>query len=349
MDLDDNQITSLQDVQFPTTLEQLDLHGNQIASLRGIQFPNSLVSLVLRGNQITSLKEVQFPIALQELDLSFNRITEFKSKRIVFPNTLHFLDLRGNFITRLERVIFPSSLKILLLNKKGWDITTLENTVLSDGLLQSLTINPDTLKKYTCVQSLDDTRTVMNTFKDFDYISMDIANGPPPVQWRGNTMGNQPGVVRYTSGDIYEGEIKDGTITGWGTFYYINGDIYRGNLDNGRWYGQGTLIIRIEDGTKERYNGEFNGNQVTNGTVTRSDGSIEAFSQTVVPDPLPGLPGDGNEEEVNGGSRSKTKRKQKRKSKRYNIKIKHKSKYSRRRRRTTNSQNFKFRDSIRRK
>jgi hypothetical protein len=96
LNLDRNQITTLEGIRFPIGLTQLDLHENQITSLEGAQFPPGLRSLILDRNQITTLKGSQLPSGLTSLSLRRNQFTGVDL--VQFPQNLTHLDLAKNQI-----------------------------------------------------------------------------------------------------------------------------------------------------------------------------------------------------------------------------------------------------------
>jgi hypothetical protein len=111
LDLNNLQISSLKDIQFPEVIkctpffgyskhiEDVDLRHiylsyNKLTSLDGVVFPPKLTDLQLQYNQITSLEGVVFPPGLVSLDLSNNQITSFAGMQ--FPLSLFSLKLAGN-------------------------------------------------------------------------------------------------------------------------------------------------------------------------------------------------------------------------------------------------------------
>ena len=58
------------------------------------------------------------------------------------------------------------------------------------------------------------------------------------------------GTRRWTNGDVYEGEFRDGKAAGNGKFTYANGDVYDGEFDSDLANGYGNFISQ-EDGSKK--------------------------------------------------------------------------------------------------
>jgi len=87
-------------------------------------------------------------------------------------------------------------------------------------------------------------------------------------QWeKGKQTG---GGIRWSDGDIYEGEYKNGFLSGNGTFWFGNGGKYEGEFEDGAFSGVGTRWY--SNGNK--YEGEWkNGDRTGNGTFWSSDGS----------------------------------------------------------------------------
>ena len=125
-----NPITSLEGVQFPHGLRELNLANNRITSLQGVQFPPGLRDLHLGQNQITSLEGVQFPLGLISLDLSHNAITSLQG--VHFPPGLIRLYLYDNQIASLEGIQFPSTLDYLYLANNR--ITTMQGVQFPRGV-----------------------------------------------------------------------------------------------------------------------------------------------------------------------------------------------------------------------
>ncbi len=60
-------------------------------------------------------------------------------------------------------------------------------------------------------------------------------------------------VVRFPSGDRYEGQLRGGLLDGWGVYYFRNGDRYEGNFREDMKQGYGVLYFQNGD----IYKGEF--------------------------------------------------------------------------------------------
>ena len=80
-----------------------------------------------------------------------------------------------------------------------------------------------------------------------------------------------PITEKYSNGNIYEGEIKNGKKEGHGIMRYSNGYIYEGEWKNGKREGKG--IYRLIN--KDRYEGDFkNGKVEGNGISYYNNGDI---------------------------------------------------------------------------
>src|SRR4051812_43882995 len=76
------------------------------------------------------------------------------------------------------------------------------------------------------------------------------------VDWAGacsDGYADGKGVLNWSNGNRYEGEVVVGTINGKGTFYWADGDWYQGEFKNGRRDGLGTQHF----GCKGTYHGQF--------------------------------------------------------------------------------------------
>lgn len=108
--------TRLEAVKLPNKLEVLTVCDNEIDSIDDVVFPSSLTTLSLEGNRIRLLDHrVSFPDSLRLLDLSENDITSVEGT--VFPPKLKELRLGSNPIDSIERVRLPTNLEILRLPK----------------------------------------------------------------------------------------------------------------------------------------------------------------------------------------------------------------------------------------
>ena len=57
------------------------------------------------------------------------------------------------------------------------------------------------------------------------------------------------GKMTYASGDVYEGEFKNGYPDGKGVYRYSTGDKYEGEFKEGKMNGEGTVTFK--SGTKQ--------------------------------------------------------------------------------------------------
>ena len=60
-------------------------------------------------------------------------------------------------------------------------------------------------------------------------------------------------IIKFKSGDEYEGELKNNIYEGRGIYYYNGGDRYEGEYKNGKKEGKGIYYYKEGD----RYEGEF--------------------------------------------------------------------------------------------
>ncbi|KAF0714562.1 hypothetical protein As57867_003803, partial [Aphanomyces stellatus] len=87
----------------------LQMNGNNLTSIDNISFPESLNALLVRNNLITSVTNLSAP--LSSLHLDFNLIPTLAGMK--FPESLNHLDLEGNLIETLENITWPPILKTL--------------------------------------------------------------------------------------------------------------------------------------------------------------------------------------------------------------------------------------------
>ncbi|KAK6456719.1 uncharacterized protein RJT20DRAFT_126764 [Scheffersomyces xylosifermentans] len=114
--LEDNKIYFLNYVEFPETLKHLDVSQNRIESLRGVNFPKGLISLNLGFNPIDSIKSVKFPESLQYLEVS--NIPNESMTGVKFPDHLDVLNLQSS-MTTTRGLKLPPYVKTLILAGNG--------------------------------------------------------------------------------------------------------------------------------------------------------------------------------------------------------------------------------------
>jgi hypothetical protein len=106
-----SRVQGIIDAKRYARIASLDLSNTQITSLDGIEFPGSLELLDLRHNQISSLKGVKFPARLQSLYLSHNLMSSLKG--VVLPPELRLFHVERNQIPHFDGCVFPKYLTSL--------------------------------------------------------------------------------------------------------------------------------------------------------------------------------------------------------------------------------------------
>ncbi|KAF4129046.1 Protein tyrosine kinase [Phytophthora infestans] len=144
VDITSNQLTSLDGLEFPSSVLLLTLDLNFLASTKASNFPESLQRLYLRKNSITSLAKFRFSSKLQNLYLNGNQQLA-TLEGAVFPDSLQYLECSDCRITEIVGVTFPSKLKTMTLG--GTTVTNFvvresDVTVLKSAQL-SLTVSLD--------------------------------------------------------------------------------------------------------------------------------------------------------------------------------------------------------------
>ncbi|ETK84717.1 hypothetical protein L915_10353, partial [Phytophthora nicotianae] len=110
VDITSNQLTSLDGLEFPSSVLLLTLDLNALTSTSASNFPDGLQRLYLRKNSITSLAKFRFSSELQNLYLNGNQqLTTLKGA--VFPDSLQLIECSDCRITEIVGVTFPSKLK----------------------------------------------------------------------------------------------------------------------------------------------------------------------------------------------------------------------------------------------
>ncbi|KAG3113668.1 hypothetical protein PI125_g7097 [Phytophthora idaei] len=127
VDITSNQLTSLDGLEFPSSVQMLTLDLNALTSTSASNFPENLQKLYLRKNSITSLAKFRFSSELQNLYLNGNQqLTTLEGA--VFPDSLQYLECSDCRITEIVGVAFPSSLKTMTLGG-----TTVTNFVVRES------------------------------------------------------------------------------------------------------------------------------------------------------------------------------------------------------------------------
>ncbi|KAH7470890.1 uncharacterized protein KRP23_10176 [Phytophthora ramorum] len=132
VDITSNQLTSLDGLEFPSSVQMLTLDLNAITSTSASDFPENLQKLYLRKNSIDSLAKFRFSSSLQNLYLNGNQqLTTLEGA--VFPDSLQDLECSDCRITEIVGVAFPSSLKTMTLGG-----TTVTNFIVRESDVEVL-------------------------------------------------------------------------------------------------------------------------------------------------------------------------------------------------------------------
>jgi hypothetical protein len=84
-------------------------------------------------------------------------------------------------------------------------------------------------------------------FRDSNFMGKDASNG-----CLSGDCDNGFGIFRWSTGDTFSGEFKNGKLTGYGNYFFANGDKYVGNMVEAIFEGQGTYTYAngtVESGT----------------------------------------------------------------------------------------------------
>ncbi|KAG6612933.1 TKL protein kinase [Phytophthora cinnamomi] len=134
IDITSNQLTSLDGLEFPSSVLMLTLDLNALTSTKASNFPDNLQKLYLRKNSIDSLAKFRFSSSLQYLYLNGNQqLTTLEGA--VFPDSLQYLECSDCRITEIVGVTFPTSLTKLTLG--GTTVTSFIIRKSDVALLQS--------------------------------------------------------------------------------------------------------------------------------------------------------------------------------------------------------------------
>lgn len=130
LDLSFTDLTTLEGIFLPQSLEKLDLSYTDISSLHGIALPQNLQRLYLHSSRIKDLEGITLPQGLQTLDLSDTELTSISS--VPLPQKLKLLNLSGTKLTSLEGITLPQGLQQLDL--RSTNLLSLKGIELPQGL-----------------------------------------------------------------------------------------------------------------------------------------------------------------------------------------------------------------------
>eukprot|EP00049_Salpingoeca_infusionum_P001731 m.50457 g.50457 ORF g.50457 m.50457 type:complete len:1406 (-) comp11164_c0_seq1:2280-6497(-) len=122
LELQTNQISSLDDFRCPPGLLELDLSENSISTIDAVGFADTIENLFLSSNSLTDVQSVFWPTNLLELTLESNDITAVPT---TWPMNLNTLNLAGNAITSIDGQAWPT--KLVELNLSDNQLTSIAN------------------------------------------------------------------------------------------------------------------------------------------------------------------------------------------------------------------------------
>lgn len=119
LDLTANELSSLEGINLPPTLEEFIISANNIVSLEGPNYSEAVNLKVLdvSVNAITSLDPVRLPPSLATLHLSYNTISTID---IVLPENLKVLNLSQNLLHSIDHIFLPDSLEELYVKENSF-------------------------------------------------------------------------------------------------------------------------------------------------------------------------------------------------------------------------------------
>jgi Leucine-rich repeat (LRR) protein len=119
LDLTANEISSLEGINLPSTLEVFIISANNVISLEGPNYDEAVNLKVLDAsvNAITNLNPIRFPPSLTTLRLSYNTICNID---LVLPQNLQILNLSKNLLDSIDHIFLPDSLEELYLKENSF-------------------------------------------------------------------------------------------------------------------------------------------------------------------------------------------------------------------------------------
>ncbi|TMW69764.1 hypothetical protein Poli38472_001920 [Pythium oligandrum] len=117
VDLTNNQIASLDDFKFPSSVQRLFLDFNPVESFSASNFPANLKELYFRKSSLSSVASYRFNDNLQKLFLNGNQ-NLLSLKGLVLPDNLQSLECSDCGIDEIVGVTFPDSLRKIVITGK---------------------------------------------------------------------------------------------------------------------------------------------------------------------------------------------------------------------------------------
>ncbi|TMW69763.1 hypothetical protein Poli38472_001919 [Pythium oligandrum] len=114
VDLTNNQLASLEEIAFPSTVLRIFLDFNPIKSFSASDLPEGLQKLYFRKASLSSLAKYSFPDNLQELYLTGNQ-NLVSLKGLVLPDSLRLLECSDCGVKEVVGVVFPQSLSKIII------------------------------------------------------------------------------------------------------------------------------------------------------------------------------------------------------------------------------------------
>ena len=209
LNLNDMGITSLDGLEYFSSLQILELKNNMIDDLTPLQGLTELEVLDLSNNDIYDIYPLSDLTYLNELDVSHNDITVIPSN-FKSLDQLNLLDISHNRITRLSPLASMTSIKRLFMN----DNMISDIQPLSTLTLQILYLAGNPITNYSPI------RNYYGALKDKDFTVLPVASN---VSITGNKTKGSVLTGKYTYSNMV-GNLESGTTYRWLKSATVDGD-----------------------------------------------------------------------------------------------------------------------------
>jgi Leucine-rich repeat (LRR) protein len=185
--LQSNQITTINGLDNLTSLQTLDLSSNQITTIEGLESLTSLQNLYLSSNQITTIQGLDSLILLNILSINSNQITTING--LDFLTSLEYLNLASNQISTIEGLDSLTSLRYLYLGSN--QITTIEGL---DSLILLIDLSLDS-NQISTIEGLDSLILLRRLYLNSNQITTIQFNNLN--SWAVNAITNVANIINY--------------------------------------------------------------------------------------------------------------------------------------------------------
>ncbi|TMW69762.1 hypothetical protein Poli38472_001918 [Pythium oligandrum] len=118
LDLTNNHLTSLENIEFPSSVTKLILDFNPIKSFTAADLPPNVLKVFLRKAALGDVSTYSFPDTMQELYLTGNQ-NLVSLKGLLLPDSVQLIECNDSGVEEIVGVVFPKSLTNLVIRGKA--------------------------------------------------------------------------------------------------------------------------------------------------------------------------------------------------------------------------------------